>query len=44
MPPCQRNGPKLTVLGKKLDFCKIEPMYFRNNRVEMEAFRNLLAS
>ncbi len=44
LPPCQKNGPKLGVLGRRGESCKIQPVYFRNNRVEMDAFKNLLIS
>jgi len=42
MPPCQKNGPKLALLGNRGPTCRIEPIFFRNNKVEMNAFTNLL--
>ena len=33
MPPCQKNGPTLTLLGKRGSTCEIKPLYFRNNLV-----------
>lgn len=44
MPPCQKNGPKLTLLGKRADGCQLDPIFFRGNKVEMDAFKNLLIS
>lgn len=44
MPPCQKNGPKLQLLGKRAESCTIEQRIFRNNTVEMNAFKNLLIS
>lgn len=44
LPPCQKNGPKLVLLGNRGPSCLVEPLYFRNNKVEMDAFRNLLVS
>jgi hypothetical protein len=34
----------LILLGNRAPTCTIEPLFFRNNRVEMDAFRNLLVS
>jgi hypothetical protein len=34
----------LILLGNRAPTCVIEPVFFRNNKVEMDAFRNLLAS
>ena len=41
-PPCQKNGAKLILLGKRGPTCVVDLIYFRNNRVEMDSFKNML--
>jgi hypothetical protein len=34
----------LALLGNRAPSCTIDPVFFRSNKVEMDAFRNLLVS
>ena len=34
----------MSLLGKRSESCRLEEIYFRGNKVEMDAFRNLLIS